>query len=185
MAEKEKKKGISPAVIIIPAALGLAAVGVIALAAAGKVAPAAGRASLSGKVTGSQTGEVIPDVLITLDGLQTSTDAQGNYSFPDVATDSYGIFFEKGGYHTTMLDITLAEGTNTLNVQLVPITAPVANLYGVVIDAETGYALQGVKVTLDSWVAYTDSSGYYSFTNLSPGAYSIKFEKEGYETKVL
>lgn len=80
-----------------------------------------------------------------------------------------------------MGDIILVEGNNPLNVQLVPIAAPVATLYGVVTDAQTGYALQGVKVTLDSLVAYTDSSGYYSFTDLSPGAYSIKFEKEGYE----
>ncbi len=84
-----------------------------------------------------------------------------------------------------MADITLVEGNNVLNVQLTPIAAPVANLYGVVTDAQTGYALQGVKVTLDSLITYTDSSGYYSFTNLTPGAYSVKFEKEGYETKVL
>ena len=78
--------------------------------------------------------------------------------------------------------VTLYEGNNELNVQLVPITAPVANLYGVVIDAQTGYALQGVKVTLDSVVVYTNSSGYYSFTGLIPGAYSVKFEKSGYVT---
>lgn len=83
-----------------------------------------------------------------------------------------------------MADITLVEGNNVLNVQLVPIAVPVASLYGVVIDAQTGYALQGVKVTLDSLVAYTDSSGYYFFTNLTPGAYSAKFEKEGYETAI-
>ncbi len=83
-----------------------------------------------------------------------------------------------------MADITLAEGNNTLNVQLVPVAAPVANLYGVVTDAQTGYALQGVKVTLDSLVTYTDSSGYYSFTGLSVGAHSIKFEKDGFETIV-
>lgn len=84
-----------------------------------------------------------------------------------------------------MADITLYEGNNVLNVQLVPIAVPVATLYGLVTDAETGYALQGVKVTVDSLVAYTDSSGYYSFTGLSVGAHTIKFERAGYETKVL
>jgi len=79
----------------------------------------------------------------------------------------------------------LIEGNNELNVQLVPVALPVANLYGVVTDAETGYVLQGVKVTLDSLVAYTDSSGYYSFTGLSVGAHSVKFEKSGYETTIF
>jgi len=83
-----------------------------------------------------------------------------------------------------MGDIVLVEGNNPLNVQLVPIAAPVANLYGVVTDAQTGYALPDVKVTLDSMVAYTDSSGYYSFDGLSVGAHSVKFEKDGYETLV-
>jgi len=79
----------------------------------------------------------------------------------------------------------LIEGNNELNVQLVPVALPVANLYGVVTDAETGYVLQGVKVTLDSLVTYTDSSGYYSFTGLSVGAHSVKFEKSGYETTIF
>ena len=83
-----------------------------------------------------------------------------------------------------MADITLYEGNNTLNVQLVPIAAPVANLYGVVTDALTGYALQGVKVTIDSLVAYTDSTGYYSFAGLSVGAHTVTFEKDDYETVV-
>jgi len=83
-----------------------------------------------------------------------------------------------------MGDIVLVEGNNPLNVQLVPVAAPVATLYGVVTDAETGYALAGVKVTLDILVTYTDSSGQYSFTGLSVGAHTVKFEKEGYETVV-
>lgn len=82
-----------------------------------------------------------------------------------------------------MADIVLVEGTNELNVGLPPIPPPVANLYGVVTDAETGYALAGVKVTIDGLVIYTDSLGQYAFS-LSPGSYTITFEKEGYETVI-
>jgi len=82
-----------------------------------------------------------------------------------------------------MADIVLEEGTNVLNVGLVPIPA-VANLYGVVTDAETGYAVQGVKVTIDGLITYTDSLGRYAFDGLTPGSYTITFEKEGYETLV-
>ncbi|MBA7568362.1 hypothetical protein ES708_10083 [subsurface metagenome] len=80
-----------------------------------------------------------------------------------------------------MGDIVLVEGDNVLNVQLVKI---VANLYGVVTDAATGLPLSGVKVTIDGLTTYTDASGNYGFTGLTPGSYTITFEKEGYETEV-
>lgn len=83
-----------------------------------------------------------------------------------------------------MADIVLSEGNNVLNVGLTPILPPVANLYGVVTDAETGYPLSGVKVSIDGLVIYTDASGNYGFTGLIPGSYTITFEKEGYETVV-
>jgi len=81
-----------------------------------------------------------------------------------------------------MKDIVLVEGDNVLNVGLTPIPPPVANLYGVVTDAQTGYPLSGVKVTIDGLTTYTDASGNYGFTGLSPGSYTITFEKDGYET---
>ncbi len=81
-----------------------------------------------------------------------------------------------------MADIVLVEGNNELNVQLTPIPPPVANLYGVVIDAETSYPIEGVKVTIDGLVSYTNASGAYAFEGLAPGSYTITFEKEGYET---
>ena len=63
-----------------------------------------------------------------------------------------------------MADIILYEGNNELNVQLTPIPVPVANLYGL--------------------ATYADSAGQYAFEGLTPGGYTITFEKEGYETVV-
>ena len=83
-----------------------------------------------------------------------------------------------------MTDIVLVEGDNILKVSLTPIPPPVANLYGVVTDADTGYLLEGVKVTIDGLVIYTDSNGGYGFVGLTPGSYTITFEKDGYETVI-
>ncbi|GAI65913.1 unnamed protein product [marine sediment metagenome] len=81
-----------------------------------------------------------------------------------------------------MADIVLYEGSNELNVGLIPIPPPVATLYGVVTNAETGSPIEGVKVTINGLVTYTNSSGAYGFEGLTPGSYTITFEKEGYET---
>ena len=83
-----------------------------------------------------------------------------------------------------MADIVLAEGPNTLNVQLVPVPPPTASLYGVVTDAQTGSRIAGVEVTINGQVTYTDIQGAYAFDGLEPGAYTITFEKEGYETLI-
>ena len=80
--------------------------------------------------------------------------------------------------------VTLYEGNNTLDVQMVPIAPPVANLYGVVTDTETGYPLSSVKVSIAGLTTYTNANGEYGFTGLNPGAYTIQFSKDGYETLV-
>jgi hypothetical protein len=56
-----------------------------------------------------------------------------------------------------------------------------AVLYGVVTDIDTGYPIEGVRVSLDGLVTYTDSSGAYAFDGVEPDAYTVIFEKGGYE----
>jgi len=181
MAEKEKKKGISPAIIILPVAAGLGLAGVAIIAALAGAAPP-GKAKLYGKVKDATTGGGIPGATITLDSMQVTANGSGNYSFDDLEPGSYSFSVEKGGYNSMSQDITLSEGQNQLNVALVPVGVPVASLSGVVTDGETNARLQGVKVSIDGLVTYTDSNGQYLFDGLNPGSYTVMFEKEGYET---
>ncbi|MBA7478566.1 hypothetical protein ES707_13993 [subsurface metagenome] len=184
MNKVEEERGISPALLLIPVGLGLAVVlGMAALArAAPPEEPEPGLANLYGRVTDADTGASIPGALVTADSLQTYTDAAGDYSFADLDTGSYRIRAEKEGYLMVSEDITLVEGNNEVNVSLTPIAPVLANLYGTVTDAETGLPLVSVKVTIDGLTAYTNASGNYSFEGLTPGSYTITFEKEGYET---
>jgi len=78
------------------------------------------------------------------------------------------------------MSIDLVEGDNELNVRLTPIPK-LANLYGVVTDATTGAPIEGVKVAINGMVSYTSAGGGYAFEGLTPGTYTITFEKEGYE----
>ena len=56
-----------------------------------------------------------------------------------------------------------------------------ANLYGIVTDAESGQPISGVSVALDSHSDFTKNDGSYIFSNIAPGSYSITFEKSGYQ----
>ena len=84
-----------------------------------------------------------------------------------------------------MADIVLIEGSNELNVGMVPIAPPLADLSGVVTDAGTGIPLSGVLVTINGLTTMTNVFGEYMFVGLTPGSYTITFEKEGYETLIM
>ena len=89
------------------------------------------------------------------------------------------------GFGTAILGVGLGAGlVYLLFGKKKPPTPPpgYANLYGRVIDAITGNPIPDVLVTLDGMQVYTDAKGDYAFTDLEPGAYTITFEKEGYET---
>jgi len=57
---------------------------------------------------------------------------------------------------------------------------------GTVTDAKTGAPLAGVKVSATAPTAHfsatTDARGFYSFSGVSPDAYTVSFESKGYES---
>jgi len=84
---------------------------------------------------------------------------------------------------------TLVAGTNKLDVNLTPLYVPpeLATLYGVVVDAKTGYAVTGVLVEVvgTGLSDHTDASGNYEVTDIPAGTYSIRFSHADYDTLVI
>lgn len=102
MAEARR---ISPAVMIIPVGLGLGIAAALAVAAVARAAPPTpppGRANLYGQVTDAETGEPILGVLVILNGMETYTDAGGNYTLADLEPGGYRLEFAKDGYETAI-----------------------------------------------------------------------------------
>lgn len=79
----------------------------------------------------------------------------------------------------------LYEGDNQLDVQMMLLPPGEARLSGMVTDRDTGYPISGVKVSVDSLIAYTNAQGQCLLTGITPGEYTVRFEKEGYEPIVL
>lgn len=97
-----EERRISPAVVIIPVALGLGLVGVLAAMAwaAPPTPPPPGKANLYGKVTDSVTGIPVSGVLVALNTMETLTDGAGDYLFDDLEPGGYVLQFSKEGYET-------------------------------------------------------------------------------------
>ncbi len=74
----------------------------------------------------------------------------------------------------------LIEGNNALNITMTTVVK-IATLEGVVSDSLG--PLQGVLVAISGIAStITDASGYYAFSNLTPGTYTITFSIYGYNT---
>lgn len=86
--------------------------------------PTPGLASLYGKVTDSATGAAIPSAAVSLDSVSGATDASGNYQFLNFSPGTYSVTASKEGYLTQATSVTLAEGTNQLNIALQPTEVP-------------------------------------------------------------
>ncbi|GAI68787.1 unnamed protein product [marine sediment metagenome] len=121
MAEVKEKK-ISPgAVIAVGLGLGtLAALAVAALVLRRPPTPP-GEGIIWGFVTDGLTGEAVPDVKITLNGLVRYTAWAGQYEIRDIACQQYQIQFSKEGYETVTRDVVATAEMTELNISLPPI----------------------------------------------------------------
>ncbi|GAI44230.1 unnamed protein product [marine sediment metagenome] len=122
---REERK-ISPALIIgaASAGIGLAVIlGLYAVAQARPIPPS-GECIIWGFVTDGLTGEPLPDVKITLDGLVRYTEWAGQYEIRDIACQEYRIQFSKGGYVTESYDVMAQpkpyEESPPFNISLLP-----------------------------------------------------------------
>ncbi len=57
-----------------------------------------------------------------------------------------------------------------------------AGIEGVLVDAQSGVALSGVKVTLGGLSTFSDVGGRFVLNDVEPAAYEIEFTKSGYAT---
>src|SRR3989304_9448264 len=148
-----------------------------------------GTSDVFGYVSDSD-GNALQGVIVSIVGNsfsnRTETNAEGYYEFTSLATGNYTLIYEKEGYRTETLDINLKEndvrdlGTLTLGKTVQ------TTILGYVVDEDEN-ALQGVTVTIEggnlSDSTETNADGYYEFTNLAAGNYTLTYEKEGYQTE--
>jgi len=148
--------------------------------------PAGALYSISGTVRTS-TGGPVAQVTMTLSGAAsrtTQTDANGAYSFGDLAQGDYTVTPSRTGWSFAPASRSYTPLTSTQTAQDFTATppAPTYVISGYVRDAQNN-GISGVTVTLSgagSRSTTTGTSGAYAFTGLSSGTYTVTPSRTGY-----
>lgn len=149
--------------------------------------------TVAGTVTDKDTSNALAGVKVDLKQGGTTkatknTDAAGKYTFSSVLVGTYDLLFNKTGYNDlTISSFSVTKGqTATKDAQMVQKSvAGKATITGTVTDKDKSTPLVGVTVTLlqsgtNKGTKTTDSNGVYTFSNVDPGTYDLKFAKSGY-----
>jgi len=133
--------------------------------------------SFHGLVVDSPTDAPLVGVLVTMNGLSTYTDTDGQYRFSDILAKSYTVTLSKTGYEPVEFEYNLTEGDHKYpTIKLGRTEAYTARLYGYITDNETGEPVVGADITVyqdyDTKTAdyhvYTNEQGYYEITDMIP-----------------
>jgi alpha-L-arabinofuranosidase len=136
---------------------------------------------ISGTVTDSTLGEVIPNVTVSDGADTTNTDDNGDYGFGPLPEGSYTITLSAPDYQSQTVTANVAPGaTTTLNVALLPDPGTVT---GTVTDSLTGDVIPGATVSDDAGGATTDENGNYALSVVSEVSDTITVSALGYQAQ--
>ncbi|MDR2449004.1 MAG: carboxypeptidase-like regulatory domain-containing protein [Prevotellaceae bacterium] len=143
--------------------------------------------TITGTVTDVDTGTPIPDVTVTVSGMDepTTTGSDGKYTVTNVTLESHAVSFSKAGWLT--ISVTVAANKFDAN-RVATVNASMQNascrIVGVVTDAKNSNApLAGVAVSIGpAGSVTTGADGAFAIENLIADDYTVEFTKANYAT---
>jgi acid phosphatase len=138
--------------------------------------------NITGHVTDSSSGAAIAGATVSFSGGSTVTDAVGSYTLSNVPAGARSVTASQTGYTSLTNTVTVIAGSTAMldfQLTLIPVTTP-GTISGRVTNITTGGAVSGATVSFSGGSTTTDSSGAYSFTNMTPGTYSVTATHTGY-----
>ncbi len=136
---------------------------------------------VSGTVTDSETGEPVPDVLVSVGNSAYTgrTNGQGAYIIRRVDPGEHTMLARHADYHDGS-DRIVADGPGKieLNFSIDPITTGI--VVGTAINSATGAPLANVTVTIAGQTVTTDSVGRFRIVDIESGDLHVQAGGEGY-----
>lgn len=153
--------------------------------------PVSGTTTLSGVVLDVDTQQPLSGASLTLGSVPAvtvQTDAAGHYQISNLAAGSYPLLVSHGGYAAQAHQVSLASGSNLLQLGLraesneTPLPTGPATLAGETVVLGSGAPLADVEVLVNQQsLLRSDAAGRFAFT-LSAGSYRLDYQKAGYAT---
>jgi subtilisin family serine protease len=136
-----------------------------------------------GQITNSATNAPVAGATVQVVGTNRSatTNASGFYAIDAIAPGNYSLNVSANGFDSQSTGATVVNGApTTMNFALNQGSAIVS---GTVTDSVTGSPLANVAITLTGLTpgtTSTDANGFYSFSNLLAGSYTVAAALDGY-----
>lgn len=148
------------------------------------------RLSPGGKIAGtvtSSSGAAIAEATVRIFGgsipqnFTVTTNASGAYATDFIPTGSYDVRASAAGFASQTLGTSVAAGqTSTVNFSLVAASGGTGTLSGTVVNISNNAAISGATVSFSDGTTTTDASGFYQFTNVTAGTYSVTASHSGF-----
>lgn len=135
--------------------------------------------SLDGVINISNTNVPLEGVIVTIAGLSSTTNSNGEYSFNNIEVGTYNLSASRSGYLDFLQSVQMKQGANTFTFTLVPSLASFVN--GKVKNG-LGNPMMNLNVSVGSRSDITDAEGNYSIEGVAPGLATIQvFSVEYYD----
>ncbi|MHC9539176.1 MAG: carboxypeptidase regulatory-like domain-containing protein [Vulcanimicrobiota bacterium] len=138
--------------------------------------------TVKGTVYDVATGTKLAYATVTIAGLSTTSDSEGNYSISGVPVGTQTITVSKSGFqtYTSTLQVSSTGADTEYTVYLPVDTTTVGTVQGTVTDQTTSAKLSGVTVSIGTLTTTTDANGAYTIQNVPAGTQTIAATKTGY-----
>lgn len=133
----------------------------------------------------SYSGMILSGATLTCDGTEIATLADGSYTFSDLKPGNYDIKVRLHGFQSIDKNVRVHEDEDSIQDFYLSEALGSAKIYGHVIEDATGKPVnQGTVILIlpvANKYANIEKDGYYEFTNLPTGTFTISTSLSGYE----
>lgn len=147
--------------------------------------------AIMGRVLDKESGDPVEGALVRIVGgdISTTTSRSGDYIVREIPSGDVTLTVSKSGYETLTRIVALtADSVLEIDFDLVR-DVKKGSVSGRVIDAIRYSSVNGAMITISSESGFDEiqetlTDGLFSFSNLTPGTYSVAIEAPGFESRI-